>query len=285
MDIVQLIVIAIVQGVTEWLPISSSGHLILAPELMNWPQQGPLIDAMAHLGTLAALLVYFRRETGRLFQGSFDLLLGREIDGVRRRLTPDSKLALLIALATPPGLVLGLAYVFTDLDDLLRQPIVIVYALAGFGLMLWIADTLGKRERGFDDMTWRDAALIGLAQALAFIPGTSRSGVTMTAARALGYDRADAARFGMLAGVPLFIMSGAYATLQVATEGAMAVAPDGTLIPVSLWQAFVVVAFAFIAGWAAIWLLMNVVVRIGFLPFVLYRLALAAFVYWWVILR
>ncbi len=280
-----LIFIAIVQGVTEWLPISSSGHLIIVPELFQWPQQGPLIDAMAHLGTLAALLVYFRKETGRLFQGSLDLVFGREIDGERRRLTADSKLALLIALATPPGLVLGILYVTTDLDEMLRQPAVIVFTLAGFGVLLLVADMLGKREFRFDEMSWRDAALIGLAQALAFIPGTSRSGITMTAARALGYDRPDAARFGMLAGVPLFIMSGAYATLQVATEGAMAIAPDGTLIPVSLSQALIVVFFAFIAGWAAIWLLMNVVVRIGFLPFVIYRLALAGVLYWWVFLR
>jgi len=102
----------------------------------------------------------------------------------------------------------------------------------------------------------------------------------MTMARALGYTRAEAARFGMLAGVPLFLMSGAYATLRVATEGAMAVAADGTLIPISLAQAFTVVVFSFFAGWAAIWLLMNVVVRIGFLPFVIYRLCLAAFLFW-----
>lgn len=283
MTLFQLILIAIVQGVTEWLPISSSGHLILVPELLGWPQQGALIDAMAHLGTLAALLVYFRKETVRLLRGSIDLVIGRDVDGVRKRLTYDSKLALLILLATPPGFVLGLLYVTTDLDDLLRRPIVIVFSLAGFGVLLWLADHLGKRVKDFDAFSWRDAALIGLAQALAFIPGTSRSGVTMTAARALGYERADAARFGMLAGVPLFLMSGAYATLEVATQGAMATAPDGTLIPVGLGSALIVVAFSFLAGWAAIWLLMNVVVRIGFLPFVIYRLALAGFVFWFLV--
>lgn len=280
MSFFQLVALAIVQGITEWLPVSSSGHLILVPTLLGWPDQGPLVDAMAHMGTLAALLVYFRKDTVRLVRGAFDVVLGREIDGVRKRITPDSKLLLLIAIATPPGLVLGLIYAFTDFKEIIRNPMIIVFSLSGFGLLLGLSDHLGKRIKSVKDMTWRDGALVGLAQALAFIPGTSRSGITMTMARALGYTRAEAARFGMLAGVPLFLMSGAYATLRVATEGAMAVAADGTLIPISLAQAFTVVVFSFFAGWAAIWLLMNVVVRIGFLPFVIYRLCLAAFLFW-----
>lgn len=280
MTFFQLVVLAVVQGVTEWLPISSSGHLILVPEFLGWPDQGPLVDAMAHMGTLAALLTYFYKDTLRLARGAFDVVFGRVVDGVRRRLTEDSKLLLLIALATPPGLVLGLIYAFTDFKELVRNPMIIVFSLSGFGLLLGLSDYLGKRVKRLEDLGWKDAALIGLAQALAFIPGTSRSGITMTMARILGFERADAARFGMLAGVPLFIMSGAYATLRVATEGAVAAARDGTLIPVSLGQASVVLVFAFFAGWAAIWLLMNVVVRIGFLPFVIYRLGLAAFLFW-----
>ncbi|MGD2131583.1 MAG: undecaprenyl-diphosphate phosphatase [Maricaulaceae bacterium] len=280
MTLFQLIVLAIVQGVTEWLPISSSGHLILVPELFNWPDQGPLVDAMAHLGTLAALLVYFNKDAVSLVRGAFDVVLGKEVEGERVRITQDSKLLLLIALATPPGLFMGLLYAFTDFSDLVRDPRIIVFSLSGFGLALWAADTVGKRVKDFSQISWRDAALIGLAQALAFIPGTSRSGITMTMARLLGFERRDAARFGMLAGVPLFLMSGAYATLTVALEGAHAVAPDGTLIEITLMQAMTVLVFAFFAGWAAIWLLMNVVVRIGFLPFVIYRLGLAAFLAW-----
>lgn len=285
MTLFQLIVLAVVQGVTEWLPISSSGHLILVPEVFDWPDQGPLVDAMAHLGTLAALLVYFHKDTVRLARGPLDLAFGRMIAGRRVRITTDAKLVLLIALATPPGLVMGLIYALTDLKDLIRNPAVIACTLAGFGVLLYVGDLLGKRTRTEADMTWRDGVLIGLAQALAFIPGTSRSGVTMTMARFLGLKRAEAARFGMLAGVPLFIISGAYATLKLYQDGANAIAPDGTLIPVSLAQAGVVLVFAFLAGWAAIWLLMNVVVRTGFLPFVIYRLALAAFLAWWVLLR
>ena len=280
MSFFQLVFLAVVQGVTEWLPISSSGHLILVPELFGWPDQGPLVDAMAHLGTLAALLVYFNKEAASLVRGAFHVTLGKEVEGRRVRLTEDSKLLLLIALATPPGLVLGLFYAFTDLKDVLRNPAIIVFSLSGFGVLLWIADTVGKRVKTLADMTWTNAALIGLAQALAFIPGTSRSGITMTMARLLGFERRDAARFGMLAGVPLFLMSGAYATLTVALEGAYAVAPDGSLIEISLMQAMTVLVFAFFAGWAAIWLLMNVVVRIGFLPFVIYRLGLAGFLAW-----
>lgn len=281
MTFFQLFVLAVVQGFTEWLPISSSGHLILVPEILGWPDQGPLVDAMAHLGTLGALLVYFNKEARRIVVGAFDLLLGREIDGVRKRITPDSKLTLLIALATPPGLVMGLLYAFAGLGELVRSPYVIVFTLAGFGIALGLADHFGKRVKTLETLTWRDGILIGLAQALAFIPGTSRSGVTMTMARAIGVERADAARFGMLAGVPLFLMSGAYATLEVATHGAYATAADGTLIAIGLSQALTVVAFSFVAGWAAIWVLMNVVVRIGFLPFVVYRLGLAAFLLWW----
>lgn len=282
MSFFQLVVLAVVQGLTEWLPISSSGHLIFVPEVLGWPDQGPLIDAMAHMGTLAALLVYFRRETMRLARGGVDLVVGREVDGRRMRVTYDSKLALLILVATPPGFVMGLIYAFTDYGEFIRNPMIIVFTLSGFGVLLWLADYLGKRVRALDDLTWRDAALIGLAQALALVPGTSRSGITMTMARALGYERADAARFGMLAGVPLFAMSGAYATLELATKGATAVAQDGTLIPVGLGEASVVLVFSFFAGWAAIWVLMNVVVRIGFLPFLIYRLGVAGLLFWFV---
>ncbi len=281
MTLFQLILLAVIQGITEWLPISSSGHLIWVPDVLGMPDQGPLVDAMAHLGTAGALVAYFHRDVVRLVRGGFDVVLGRDVDGVRTRVTPDAKLFLFIALATPPGLAFGITFAMTDLKEILRNPAIIVGTLAGFGILLGVADLVGKRDRRLDVMRWQDAAIVGLAQALAFIPGTSRSGITMTAGRFLGFERDEAARFGMLAGLPLFIAAGGYATLQLMTHGANAVAADGALIPVTAADALVVLAFSFVAGWAAIWFLMKFVVRIGFLPFVIYRLAIAAFLLWW----
>ena len=264
MGLVYLLVLALVQGITEFLPISSSAHLILAPELTGQVDQGPLIDVMAHVGTLLAVLVYFHKDVTNAAQGKFALLKGQMTDGGR--------LVLLIALATPPVLIVGAGLYVTDLVDTLRSPLVIAWATLIFAAPLWLADHFGRQDVRVETLSWRSAGLIGLAQALALIPGASRSGVTMTAARALGMARSDAARFSMLMAIPVIGAFGALASLELAR---------GVDAGASLGDGLIVMALSFAAALAAIAVLMRVVDRIGFLPFVIYRVALAGALFWW----
>ena len=266
MSLAQLLLLALVQGVTEWLPISSSAHLILLPGVLGQKDQGPLIDAMAHLGTLFAMLAYFRRDVLAALRGSLALvgLTGAAAGG---RQGPDARLALLILAATPPGVLAGLALTAAPETVMagLRSPETIALATIVFGLALWIADVRGSVSRTQPDMRLSDAVAIGLAQMIAFIPGTSRSGITMTAARALGFNRPDSARFAMLIGAPLLAAVGARAFLGLAA---------GEAPGASLTDGLLVAALSFASGYASIWALMALLQRMSFLPFVIYRLAL-----------
>ncbi len=264
MSLLQLILIALVQGITEWLPISSSAHLILLPEVLGAEQQGLLIDAMAHLGTLGALLIYFRRDVGRLVRGGLELIgIGRRREG----LSQGARLAWFIMLATPPGVAAGLAFELSPahIQDALRSPLVIAATSIVFGLLLWWADVRGPNTRREEDMTWRDAGLIGLSQMLPFIPGVSRSGITMTAARMLGFKRTEAARFAMLVGAPLIAAIGLRAFYGLAT---------GEVAGASLTDGLLVALLAFLSGYVSIWGLMHLLERMSFLPFVIYRVLL-----------
>ena len=181
MDPIHAIVLAIVQGLSEFLPISSSGHLILVPNVLGWPDQGLAFDVALHIGTLVAVIGYFRvqlLQMARAWLGSF----------VGRGLTPDGRLAWCVILGTIPVGLVGLA--FGDyIEQMLRNPLFVAATLAGFGILMWLADWLGAQRRDEYSVGWRDALLIGAAQALALMPGTSRSGVTMTMARGLGLTR------------------------------------------------------------------------------------------------
>ncbi len=266
MGLVQLLILALVQGITEFLPISSSAHLILAPEVTGAADQGPLIDVMAHLGTLLAVLVYFRSDVASVVTGKLALLQGRVTEGGR--------LVLLIAVATPPVLIAGGGLYVSGLADALRDPLVIAWATLIFALPLWLADHLCKQIKTPETLSYKGAFLIGVAQMFALIPGASRSGVTMTAARALSMTRAEAARFSMLMAVPVIAAFGLLAGIELA-RGA---APGA-----SLTDGLIVAGLSFFAAWAAIAVLMRVVDRIGFLPFVIYRFALAGLLFWWVL--
>lgn len=283
LGLLQLVLLAIIQGITEWLPISSSAHLIAFPKLTGLPDQGPLIDAMAHLGSLFAVLVYFWRDVARLAQGPYDLVVGRPLDGERHRWTGEAKLFTAIALATLPGLALGFVLQATGALDTLRSPTIIAAATIGFGVLLWVGDTFGKRTKTEANLTIKDMVIIGLAQALAFIPGASRSGVAMTAARALGFSRAESARFGMLVGVPLIAAVGGYALLQLAlgdSPNATAIVDGQPVeIPVTLADGLIVAVLSFLAAWASVAALMALIKRMSFLPFVLYRFALGGFLF------
>jgi len=263
MSFLHLIILAIVQGLTEFLPVSSSAHLILTPRLAGFEDQGPLIDVMAHVGTLGAVLVYFRKDVAGVIAGGVTLLQGA--------MTPGGRLALLVAVATPPALLTGAVLYAAGLADALRDPNIIIAANLVFALPLWLADRWGARRVDVETMTFRHAVGIGLAQCFAFLPGASRSGVTMTAARALGMTRREAGRFSMLMAIPIIAALGLIAGLDLAR------APEGA---VDLTDGLIAAGLSFAAALAAITVFMSLVERIGFLPFVIYRIALAGVVWW-----
>jgi undecaprenyl-diphosphatase len=258
MTIEQIIVIAVVQGVTEFLPISSSGHLILVPYLMHWPDQGQFVDVMVHIGTLLAILIYFWRDVWRLFLGGLDLFRGK--------ITEEGRLAIYIVLATIPAVVFGLFLKKFGVTDLERNVAVVAWNTIIYGLLMLVADTVGAQERTIGNMTLQSALIIGVAQALALIPGTSRSGVTMTAARFLGFARPDSARFSFLLGIPAILGAGVL-TVGDALASGEAITMDAVYCAI----------LTFFAGLAAIAFLMALLRRISFLPFVLYRMVLGGF--------
>ncbi len=258
MSIEQIVVLAVVQGITEFLPISSSGHLILVPYFTGWPDQGLATDVMVHVGSLAAVLVYFWRDIGRLLVGAWGLLRGR--------VARDGLLALYILAATIPAVVVGLILKSTGLIDRIRGIEIIAWNAIIFGLLMLAADWFGPRLRSMEEMRLGPAMAIGLAQALALIPGTSRSGVTMTAARMLGFERAEAARFSFLLGIPAIAGAGLLTARDMVEQGG-GIPPDALLAA----------GLTFFSALAAIAFLMALLRRVSFLPFVLYRLALGGF--------
>jgi len=257
MSLIHLVVLALVQGITEFLPISSSAHLILAPDVLGAEDQGPLIDVMAHAGTLFAVLAYFWRDIRDVALGKLALLTGR--------ITPGGRLALLVAVSLPPVIIVAGGLYVTGLVDALRSPWVIAISTLVFALPLWLADRYGAQEKTTDTMSFGDAALIGIAQLFALIPGASRSGVTMTAGRALGLTRKESARFSMLMSIPVIAAFALISVIELAgADAALGQLHDG----------LIVAGLSFVAALAAIAVLMRLVEAIGFLPFVLYRLAL-----------
>jgi len=247
-----------VQGVTEFLPISSSGHLILIPNLMHWPDQGQLTDVMTHLGTLLAILIYFWRDVWHITIGALELFKGK--------VAPEGRLAIYIVLATIPAVAFGVVLKKFGYTDLERNVAIVAWNTILYGILMLIADTVGPQERTIQNMTLGSALIIGVAQALALIPGTSRSGVTMTAARFLGFTRPDSAHFSFLLGIPA--MAGAIVfSIGDALESGGKITQDQILCA----------ALTFVAGILAIAFLMSLLRRISFLPFVLYRMVLGGF--------
>jgi undecaprenyl-diphosphatase len=258
MTIEQIIVLAIVQGITEFLPISSSGHLILVPQLMHWEDQGLVVDVMTHIGTLFAILIYFWRDVWAIAGGALNLFKGK--------VTDEGKLAIYIALATIPAIAFGLFLKEFGFGDLERNVAVVAWNTILYGILMLIADMVGAQERTIKNMTLGSALVIGVAQALALIPGTSRSGVTMTAARFLGFTRPDAARFSFLLGIPAIAGAGVLTVGDALASGE----------PITMDAVYCAV-LTFFAGLAAIAFLMALVKRVSFLPFVLYRMVLGGF--------
>lgn len=257
MSLFHLFVLAVVQGITEFLPISSSGHLILLPMAMDLPDQGLAVDVAVHVGTLAAVMLFFRREIVRLWHGAGDVLR-------RRFATPDARLLLLLAIATVPVVVAGLILKVTGLAEAMRSVAVIGWAMLLFGLLLYWADQRGATHRVFDDWSLRDAVVMGLWQAVALIPGTSRSGITITASRMLGFDRGDGARIAMLMSVPTIIASGALLGIEVVGDADWTTLRDGAIGA----------ALAFAAAYAALAIMMRLLRSVSYTPYVIYRVVL-----------
>ena len=258
MTLFQQIIIALVQGITEFLPISSSGHLILIPYLTDFEDQGPLIDVAVHVGSLLAIILYFRKDVMGLARGGF-ATIGLGDDPAQRRLF------LYVLVGTIPAVALGLFLKLGGYMEGFRTTDLVAINLIIFGILLGLADWFGREVKSYEDMSLRDAILVGLAQALALIPGTSRSGSTMTAARALGYKRVEAARFSFLLAIPAVAGAGLLAAFDLAGASAQMQS-----------DALVTGVFTFIAALATMMFLMNFLKRASMLVFVIYRVALGA---------
>lgn len=261
MDSLQIILLALVQGLTEFLPISSSAHLILAPRLFGFGDQGLAFDVAVHFGSLGAVLLYFRQEALLILRDWFASL------PATGPVTEHSRMGWLIILATLPVMLAGLL-LKSLVETELRSPLVIAYATLAFGLLLWWADRQGKRQRQTSDIRLKDALIIGLMQCLALIPGTSRSGITMTAGLLLGLTRQAASRFSFLLAIPTILMSSGLVTLELITEA------DYIDWQALLWG----ILLSFIAAYGCIQLFLRHIERIGMLPFVIYRLLLAGLI-------
>lgn len=256
MSTFQSIVLALIQGITEFLPISSSAHLILPKELLAWPDQGLAFDVAVHVGSLVAVLSYFRKDVG-------NLLVGWYASVTRKEDTQEGKLAWCIIIATVPAAIAGL--LFGDFIELhLRSTKVIAATTIIFAFALWWSDVKCSNKKQLTDMTLTLALAIGVAQAIALVPGTSRSGITITAALLLGFGRTDAARFSFLIAIPVILLSGAYMSLKLLSE---------TIDWTTLITGIVVSG---ISAYLCIHYFLGFIQRIGMLPFVIYRFLLGA---------
>ena len=256
----QILVLAAIQGLTEFLPISSSAHLILVPVLTGWTDQGLAFDVAVHIGSLAAVLIYFRKD----FMSMLREGLRRSEDG-----GGPARLGWLVVIASIPVAGAGLA-VDAGISQFLRDPLVIAVATIGFGLLLLVAERAGAKSRRIESIGIRDAIVIGCAQAIALVPGTSRAGITMTAGLLVGLTPSASARFSFLLSAPVIAMAGGYKTLQLAAGAANA-----------QWSALVLGALvAAVCAYACIGVFLRLVARIGFAPFVAYRLVLGTVLLW-----
>jgi undecaprenyl-diphosphatase len=263
LEAAQIALLAFVQGLTEFLPISSSAHLILAPLLFGYELQSLAFDVAVHLGTLTAVVTYFRRELAAMAVALTSSIARRRIDSA------DARLGWMIVLATLPVLVLGLP--LKGVLELLREDqrlaaLVIAGTTIGFGLLLWRSDVRGRRARDEYSVRLRDALFIGVLQAIAIIPGTSRSGITITAGLLLGLTRRAASRFSFLLSIPTILMAGGLETLEL-------IGSEGPVDWTPLWLGALI---SFAVAYATIHFFLAFIERVSMLPFVLYRLLLGA---------
>lgn len=262
MDLLQAAVLALLQGLTEFLPISSSAHLILLPRLFGWPDQGLAFDVAVHVGTLMAVLLYFRADIRQLSTAWCRCVAGGEP-------TQQSQLAWAVIIGTVPVALAG-SVINGGEEDKLRDPLLIAVMTLVFGIFLWWADRRGSHSRIEYTLTMQQALLIGCAQAVALVPGTSRSGVTMTAALVLGLTRKAAARFSFLLSIPVILLAGAtkfVESMQHPSDTSWMMVGVGTVI-------------SGVTAYLCIHFFLTLIERIGLLPFVVYRIVLALILFY-----
>jgi undecaprenyl-diphosphatase len=260
MTLIQIIVLSLIQGLTEFLPVSSSAHLILGSRVFGWPDQGLVFDVATHLGTLLAVLVYFRKELWRMVVPWLGSGKGDEV---------SRKLGLTLVVASIPAIVAG-GLLHGWVESALRDTRVIAFSTIGFGLLLWWADARFSRSKLMQDMSMKTGFMIGLAQMLALVPGTSRSGITITMGRMLGFDADSAARFSFLLSIPIIAAAGGYGVLRMLLHDA----------PIDWFQFGLAIVLSALAGWLCIAAFLALLQRVGLVPFVVYRLALGVALLW-----
>ncbi|WP_045860488.1 undecaprenyl-diphosphate phosphatase [Teredinibacter purpureus] len=256
MDIVQVVVLALIQGITEFLPISSSAHLILPKELLGWPDQGLAFDVAVHVGTLSAVMFYFRRDI-------VDLISGWGLSVAGKGTNSNGRVAWCIIAATIPAGVFGL--LFDDyIEANLRSTSVIATTTILFGVVLAVADRLPSKVKDLTQLTLYAAIIIGFAQALALIPGTSRSGITITAALFLGFSRTDSAKFSFLLSMPIILLGGGYKGLELVLGNAEV---DWLALGLGI-------LLSGASAYLCIHYFLSFINRLSMMPFVVYRLVL-----------
>jgi undecaprenyl-diphosphatase len=259
MTFLQALVLGTLQGLAEFLPISSSAHLALAPWLFGWQEPGLPFDVALHVGTLIAVLGYFRAEWVKLARAAVNVLRTRRVESA------EEKRALFIVIATIPG-VIGGVLLQKQAESAFRAPWLIAVALIAMGVLLWLVDSAARQKRGLDQLTAVDALLIGLAQVAALIPGVSRSGATITMGRALSLDRASAATFSFLMSMPIIAGAAVYEGRHLLHS------------PELGWQVLVGVIASAVSGWLAIDVLLRFVTQRSYGVFALYRFVLGVIV-------
>ncbi|GGE51730.1 undecaprenyl-diphosphatase [Streptosporangium jomthongense] len=261
MDFSQAFFLGLLQGLTEFLPISSSAHLILVPAFFDWVDQGVAFDLAVHVGTLLAVVIYFRTDV-------FSIARDGLISMGQRRVVGQGALALYLVIGTIPAGLAGLA-LLDIIDNELRAVEIIFATTLFFGLLLGVADWMPKRQRTLDSLNWKDALLVGIAQAIALVPGTSRSGITITAGLFLGMSRETASRFSFLLAIPITALASAVKLLEVAAAD--------TIVD---WGAFLVgTVTSFVIAITAIHFFLKWLNKVGMWPYVIYRVILAGVIY------
>lgn len=258
MTLLHIVILALIQGITEFLPISSSAHLALIHEFGGTTPDDLALDVAVHLGSIVAVILYFRADVGRVLGGLADLVRGRLEGG-------QARLALGLMIATLPAVLVGGVLAVSGWAELLRNTQVIGWTMILFGILLWWVHRTAPEVRTVDDWRLRDAVLMGLWQALALVPGVSRSGITMTAARWHGFRRHDAAKIALLMSIPITLATGLFLGLKVG---------DTDLSP-TFWRDIALGAvMSFVAAYAALALMMRFLDRVSFTPYVIYRIVL-----------
>lgn len=263
MDTFQLIVLSLIQGLTEFLPISSSGHLILPKEILGWPDQGILFDVSVHLGTLIAVIFYFRKTLVCIVKDWCLSICGATV-------TTNSRLGWYLIIATIPAVFFGVLLKKLHLDEALRNIWVISGTTIIFGLLLGWCDIVGKQRLTLDKLTLKSAILIGVAQAIALIPGTSRSGITMSAGLLLGLTREACARFSFLLSIPVILGANVFLVADAYEAN----------IVLDFYVLGLGVLISAVSAWVCIYCFLEIIKKIGLMPFVIYRLLLGCLLLW-----